>query len=92
MTTSILARCLNGIHGSGNKGNVESGQNKIKACSYILIDRECNPPFVTIDTSCKLYFKRDSILQLGDSNSLVEYQLSCPPLKLIIVLFATRHY
>ena len=35
-----------------------------------------------MDTSCKLYFKRDNILQLRTSNSLVDYQLLCPPLKL----------
>ena len=40
---------IKGRHGSGNKGNFESGQNKIKACSYLLKDRECNPLFVTMD-------------------------------------------
>ena len=33
-----------------------------KACSFILEDRECNPLFVTMDTGCKLNFKRDNIL------------------------------
>ena len=34
----MLACCWDamGRHGSGNKVNFESGQNKIKACSYIL--------------------------------------------------------
>ena len=63
---------LRGRHGLGNKGNFESGQNKSKACSFILEDRELSPLFVTIDTSCKLYFKRDNILQLRTSNSLVD--------------------
>ena len=27
---------------TGNKGNFESGQNRSKACSYRLEDRECN--------------------------------------------------
>ena len=62
-----------------NKGNFESGQNKIKTCSHILKDRECNSLFVTMDTSCNLYFKRDNILQLHTSNSFVDYQLPCPP-------------
>ena len=48
--------------GRGNKGNFESGQNKRTVCSYILQDKECNPLFVTTDTSCKLYFKGDNIL------------------------------
>ena len=34
-----------------------------------------------MDTNCKLYFKRDNVLQLCASNSLVDYQLPCPPLK-----------
>ena len=42
-------------HGSGNKRNFENGQNK---SSFILKHRECNPLFVTMDTRCKLYFKR----------------------------------
>ena len=42
--------------------------------------RECNPLFVTMDPSCKQYFKRDSILQLCTSNSLLQYRLPCPPL------------
>ena len=71
---------VKGRHGSGIKGNFESGQNKSKACSYIFKDRECNPLFVTMDTSCKLYFKRDNILQLRTSNSFVDCQLHCPPL------------
>ena len=33
-----------------------------------------------MDTRCKLNFKRDNILQLLTSNSLVDYKLSCPPL------------
>ena len=41
---------------------IESGQNKSKVCSYILGDRESNPSFITMDTSCKLYFKRDTDL------------------------------
>ena len=65
-------------HGSGNKGNFECGQNKIKTCSYILKDRECNPLFVTMDTSCKLYVKRDNVLQLRTSNSFIDYQLPSP--------------
>ena len=48
--------------------------------SHILEDRECNSLFVTMDRSCKLYFKRDNILQLRTSSSLVDYQLPCPPL------------
>ena len=43
---------VKGKHGSGNKDNFESGQNKTKACSYILEDRECSPLIVTMDTSC----------------------------------------
>ena len=31
-------------------------------------------------TSCKLYFKRDTVLQLRTSNSLVDCHLPCPPL------------
>ena len=62
------------------KGNFESGQNKIKACSYTLKDRKCDPLFVTMDTSCKLCIKRDNILQLRTSNSFVDYHLQCPPL------------
>ena len=46
-----------GGHGSGNKGNFESGQTKSKVCSYFLADRECTPLFITMDTSCKLYLK-----------------------------------
>ena len=61
-----------------NQRQFESGQNKSKACSYILDDRECNPFFVTTDTSCKLSFKRDNILQLRTRNSFVDYQLPCP--------------
>ena len=34
---------LKGRHGSANKGDFESGQNKSRTCSYIFIDRECNP-------------------------------------------------
>ena len=71
---------VKGRYGSGNKGNFESGQNRSKAYSSILEDRECNPLFVPMDTSCKLYFKRDNILQLRTSNSLVNYQLRYPPL------------
>ena len=78
--TVISRRILKGRHGSGNKGNFESGQNKIKTCSYILKDRECNALHVTMDTNCKLYFKRENILQLRTSNSFVDYQLPCPPL------------
>ena len=37
---------VNGRHGSENKGNSESGQNKSKACSYILKHRDYNPLFV----------------------------------------------
>ena len=48
--------------------NCESGQNKSKACSNIYENRQCNPLFVTMDTSCKLYFKGDNILQLRTSN------------------------
>ena len=33
------------------KGNLESGQNKSKVCSYILKNRECCPLFVAMDTS-----------------------------------------
>ena len=68
-------------HGSGNKGNFESGQNKIKACSYIPKDRQCDPLFVTMDTSCKLYFKRDNVSKLRTSNRFVDDQLPYPPLK-----------
>ena len=71
-------QAFKGRHDSGNKGNFERGQNKTKACSYILEDTECNTLFVTMDTSCTLYFKRDNILQLRIS--LVDYQLSCAPL------------
>ena len=49
---------LKGRHSSGDKGNFESGQNKRKACSYILEDRQCNPLFVIMDTSCKLNLKK----------------------------------
>ena len=38
---------VKGRHGSGNKGNFESGQNKMKACFCILKDRQCNPLSVT---------------------------------------------
>ena len=51
----------------------------VKRVLIILQDTECNPLFVTIDTSCKLYFKRDNILQVRTSNSLLDYQLPCPP-------------
>ena len=74
------ASSLKGRHDSGNKGNFEGGQNKSNVYSYILKDRECTPVFVTMDTSFKLYFKRDNILQLRTSNSLVDCQLPCPPL------------
>ena len=72
---TFCSHCLKGRHGSGNKGNFESGQKKIKPCSYILIGRQCNPLFVTMDTSSKFYFQRDTILQLRTSNSSVGYQL-----------------
>ena len=67
-------------HGSGNKGCFESSQNKSKVC--LLTDRECIPLFVVMDTSCKLYFKSDNILLLRTNNSLVDYQLLCPPLRM----------
>ena len=50
-----------GRHGIGIKGNFESGEDKSKVCYHMLKDRECDPLFVTIDTSCKLYFKRDNV-------------------------------
>ena len=65
---------VKGRHGIGNKGNFESDQSKSKACSYILIDREYNPLFVTMDTSCKLNFRRDSMLSLRANNGLVDIQ------------------
>ena len=71
---------VKGRHGSGNKGNFESGQNKSKVCSYILKLRDCNSLIVTMDTSCKRYFKTDKILRLRTSNSLVHCQLPYPPL------------
>ena len=43
---------VKGRHASENTGNFDSGQNKTKACSYILKDRECNSLFVTMDTIC----------------------------------------
>ena len=39
----IYSKIENATLYSGNKGNFESGQNRSKACSYILEDRECNP-------------------------------------------------
>ena len=48
---------IKGRHSSGNKVNSDSGQSKSKVCSYILKHRECNPLFVTLDNSCKLYFR-----------------------------------
>ena len=36
--------------------------NRSKVCSNKLKDRECNPVFVTVDTSCKLLAKRDNML------------------------------
>ena len=48
----------------------------------MLEDRECNPLFVTMNKICKLYFKRDNSLQLHTSNSLIDYQLPCPPLNI----------
>ena len=66
----------------------ESGQNKTKVCSYILKDRECNPLVVTMDTRCKLYFKRDNILQLRARNSFVDYQLPCHPLNTTLYLYS----
>ena len=78
LTPCMIA--LKGRHGSGYKDNFDSGQNKIKACSYTLKDRECNPLFVTLNTSCKLYFKRENILQLHTSNSFVDFQLPRPPI------------
>ena len=66
---------------TGRKRMFETGQNKRKACSYILEERECNPLFVSMDTSCKLHLKRDNIVRLRASNSLVDYQIPRPPLK-----------
>ena len=71
---------LKGRHGSGNKGNIESGQSKSKMCSCILKHRDRTPLFVTMDTSCKHYFKRDNVLYLCTSNSSVDHPLPCPPL------------
>ena len=34
----------------------------VEACSYILKDKQCNPLFVAMDTSCELDFKRDNVL------------------------------
>ena len=81
---------LRGRDGSGNKGNFEGGQNQNKTCSHILEDRECNPLFVTMDTSCKLYFKRDNILQLHNNNSFVDCKLPSPPLNVFEVAKRTR--
>ena len=46
-----------------NVSNFDSGQSKSKVCCSILTDRECHPLNVSMDTSCTLYFKRDSVLQ-----------------------------
>ena len=58
----MIWQLIKGRHGSGIKGNFESGENKSKVCSYIFKGRECNPLFVTIDTSCKLFFFKGTIL------------------------------
>ena len=42
----IICCGFKGRHGSGNKSNFESGQNKSKACSYIVEDRERMQPLV----------------------------------------------
>ena len=60
LEVDALPLCQRG--GRVNEGNFESGQNKTKACSYALEDRECNTLFVTLDTSCKLDFKMASVL------------------------------
>ena len=62
LITGYLKAVIKGRHGSGIKGNIESDQNKSKVCSFLLKDKEFNPVFITIDTGCKLYFKRDNIL------------------------------
>ena len=62
------------------KAILEVVRTRVKYVFYILKDRECTPLFVTMDTSCKQYLKRDNISQLRTSNSLVDYQLPCPPL------------
>ena len=79
-TPTIQRVKFKGRYGRGNKGNFESGQNNSKVCSYILKYRECTPLVVTLDTSSKQCFKRDNILQLRISISLVDCQLPCPPL------------
>ena len=38
-TTASKKQVVKGRHGSGNKGNIGSGQNKSKVCSYILKER-----------------------------------------------------
>ena len=77
----IYSKIQNATLYSGNKGHFESGQNSSKACSYYT-QRYRMQPFVRYHrhTSCKLYFKRDNILQVRTSNSLLDYQLPCPPL------------
>ena len=52
----------------------------VKVYSYILEDRECKALFMTMNASCKLYFKGDNMLWLSTSNSLVDHQLPFPPL------------
>ena len=71
------AYCFKGRHGRGNKGTLKVVRTRLK---HVLIYTKIE--FVTIDTSCKLYFKSENILQLRTSNSFVDCQLPCAPLTL----------
>ena len=62
----------------------ESGQNKGKVCSCILKDRECNPLFVAMDTSCKHYFKRDNVFVATYKQQLSPQPTTAPTLKSLV--------
>ena len=73
---------LKGRQGSGNNGNFESGQNKSKVCSCKLKDRECNPLFVTMDTSCTLLFPKGTICcSYVPETAYWTSKVPCPSLK-----------
>ena len=44
-----MCTVVKGRHGSGNKGNFESGQYKSEVCSDIFEHRESNPLVITME-------------------------------------------